>query len=206
MNFEDIMKSIDNLFISINNNKIVLIFILILLAIYYINLSEEIVEKTVILFNNDILKFIIVIVITYISNSSPAIGISLAIILITSLQIMTNIKLKKDRSENFSKIDPVDMDYLKNEFLTDPLQMQKNQSPLINYNLKLVKPNDMYNEMIKKGKLMLEENDELEEDLKKRYDIREQQIANLTKKSAIDLIESGMNRLQISNQGEYKII
>ena len=206
MNFEDIMKSIDNLFISINNNKIVLIFILILLAIYYINLSEEIVEKTVILFNNDILKFIIVIVITYISNSSPAIGISLAIILITSLQIMTNIKLKKDRSENFSKIDPVDMDYLKNEFLTDPLQMQKNQSPLINYNLKLVKPKDMYNEMIKKGKLILEENDELEEDLKKRYDIREQQIANLTKKSAIDLIESGMNRLQISNQGEYKII
>jgi hypothetical protein len=39
----------------------------------------------------------------------------------------------------------------------------------------------------------------------KRGDFREKEIYEVTKRDGINLIESGLNRLQVSDQGEYKI-
>lgn len=135
-----ILKPFDDVLKSINSNKNILILILILLGIYYTYYNDDIVEHCMNLFNNEIFKFVVFILITYISSYSPAIGISLAIIMLTSLQIITYIKIKKEfeqdynliHSENdldkekFSQIEPVDISYLDDEFLTNPLEKKIN--------------------------------------------------------------------------------
>jgi hypothetical protein len=212
-----ILEPFDNIFKSINSNKNILILILILLGIYYVNYNDNIVEHSINLFNNEIFKFVVFILITYISSYSPAIGISLAIIMLTSLQIITYLKLKKEfeqdiyliHSENdldkekFSQIDPSDISYLDNEFLTNPLEKIKQLAPPINFNLKFITPKELSYQMIKEGKSMLNNSYDLEQDLVKRYDSREQQIVFETKRNGTELVDSGINRLQNANQGEY---
>lgn len=100
MILDDILKPFDNLLVSINNNKIILLLILILLGIYTTHLNQNIVEKSLNLFENKSFRLIIFIIITYISKSSPAIGIGLAIIMLISMQIITSIKFKKEFDSN----------------------------------------------------------------------------------------------------------
>lgn len=90
------LKAIDNQFESIDNNKNLLIVILIFLGVYFAYFNKNIVESGINLFDNEIFKLIVFILITYISSSSPAIGVSLAIIMLVSLQIITHLKLKKE--------------------------------------------------------------------------------------------------------------
>jgi hypothetical protein len=97
------------------------------------------------------------------------------------------------------------MSYLNDEYLTNPLEMQKNLSPNVNFNLKLTNPNELYIQMLKKGKMLLDDSYELDRDLEKRFDIREQEIANVTRRNGIELVDSGINRLQKSDQGEYNM-
>jgi hypothetical protein len=206
MNINEFLKPVDNLFTSINDNKGTLLLILILLGIYITQFNEYIVQNTTYLFDNNLFKFIFFILITYISGSSPAIGISLAIIMLVSMQIITSLKLKKDiQNENFSQMNPVDMSYLNDEYLTNPLEMQKDLSPSIDLDLKLVTPTDYYMQMIKKGKVLLDDSYDLEQDLSKRFDIREKEIASITKKNGTELVDSGINRLQKADQGEYNL-
>ena len=61
-------------------------------------------------------------------------------------------------------------------------------------------------QMIKNGKVLVDDSYDLEQDLNKRFDIREQEIAAITKKNGINLINSGLNRLQKSDYGEYNIV
>ena len=91
-----ILNQIDDFFISINENKTVLLLILVLLGIYAIHFNLYLVENTINLFDNKVFRLIVFISITYISSSSPAIGIGLAIIMLASMQIITNIKFKKE--------------------------------------------------------------------------------------------------------------
>ena len=100
-----ILESFDKLLKSINENKNILIIVLILLGIYYTYYSNNIVEHCIYLFDNNIFKFSVFIIITYITNSSPAIGISLAIIMLVSLQLITYIKLKKELDIDIMKIE-----------------------------------------------------------------------------------------------------
>ena len=206
MNITEFLKPVDNLFTSINENKGVLLLILILLGIYITQFNEYIIDNASYLFDNNLFRFVVFVIITYISSSSPAIGVSLAIIMLVSLQIITNLKLKKDlQSEKFSQMEPVDMSYLSDEYLTNPFEMQKDLSPSIDLDLKLTTPTDYYMQMIKKGKILLDDGYDLEQDLSKRYDIREQEIASITKRNGTELVDSGINRLQKADQGEYNI-
>ena len=59
--------------------------------------------------------------------------------------------------------------------------------------------------MIKKGRVLLDDSIDINEDIKKRPDFREKQIYDITKRDGMNLVESGLNRLQVSNDGEYKI-
>lgn len=218
-NMGKILEPLDTTLKSINSNKNILILILILLGIYYVNYNENIVSHSINLFNNEIFKFVVFIFITYISSSSPAIGISLAIIMLTSLQIITYIKLKKEfeqdvyltdsendlDKEKFSQIAPSDISYLDDEFLTNPLEKINQLAPPINFNLKFITPKELSYQMINEGKTMLNNSYDLEQDLVKRYDSREQQIAFETKRNGTELVDSGINRLQNANQGEYNL-
>ncbi len=204
MDITELLKPIDNLFTSVNENKNVLLLILVLLGIYITQFNDYIVQNVSYLFDNNLFRFIVFVIITYIGSSSPAIGISLAIIMLASMQIITNLKLKKEIGlEKFSQINPADMSYLDNEYLINPLEMQKDLSPPIDFNLKLTTPTDYYMEMIKKGKILLDDSYDLEQDLSKRYDIRERQIASIAKRNGTELVDSGINRLQKANNGEY---
>lgn len=212
-----ILEPFDSILKSINSNKNILILILILLGIYYIYYNDNIVENCINLFDNEIFKFVVFILITYISSSSPALGISLAIILLTSLQIITYIKLKREfeqdinfinsennfEKEKFSQIGAADISYLNDEFLTNPLEKMNQLAPPINFDLKFITPKELSYQMIKEGKTLLNNSYNLEQDLEKRYDSREQQIAFETKRNGTELVDSGINRLQDANQGEY---
>jgi hypothetical protein len=61
----------------------------------------------------------------------------------------------------------------------------------------------MANKMVKKGRVLLEDSMEIRNDLKKRYDVREHQIADITERDGNVLVQSGLNRLQEANDGEY---
>ena len=206
MNINEFLKPVDNLFTSVNENKGTLLIILVLLGIYITQFNEYIVQNTAYLFDNNLFRFICFIIITYIGSSSPAIGISLAIIMLVSMQLITSLKLKKDiQTEKFSQMNPVDISYLNDEYLTNPLEMQKDLSPPTGLDLRLTTPTDYYMQMIRKGKVLLDDSYDLEQDLSKRYDIREQQIASITKRNGTELVDSGINRLQKANQGEYNL-
>jgi len=57
--------------------------------------------------------------------------------------------------------------------------------------------------MIKRGKVLLDDSLELRNDNKKRFDIREQQIAEITQRDGNVLVQSGINRLEKADDGEY---
>jgi hypothetical protein len=212
-----ILEPFDTTLKSINSNKNILILTLILLGIYCIYYNNNIVENYINLFDNEIFKFVVFILITYISSSSPALGISLAIIMLTSLQIITYIKLKREfeldinfinsennlEKEKFSQIEAVDISHLDDEFLTNPLEKIDQLAPPINFDLKFITPKELSYQMIKEGKMLLNNSYDLEQDLEKRYDSREQQIAFETQRNGTELVDSGINRLQNANQGEY---
>ena len=221
MVIDEILKNFDNFFVSLNNNKTILLLVLILLGMYVTHFNKKIVEKSMDLFENNAFRLVVFVIITWIAGSSPAIGISLAIIMLVSMQIITSIKFRKELDahntnseinlmnlkpiENFSQMEPVDMTYLSDEYMENPLEQMDKLSPPINFDLKLITPKDYYMGMIRKGKMLLDDSYDMEQDLKKRYDIREQQIAAMTKRNGTELVDSGINRLQKANQGEYDI-
>lgn len=213
MDITKILKPFDNNLKYLNDNKNVLLFAIILLGIYLVHFNESMTNRAIELYSNNIFKLIIFIIVSYISGSSPALGISLAIIILISFQIITNIKLKQDlgmmksksleKFNNFSEINPADTAYFSNEFLTEPLEKKNNSYVQSNY--KLVTPTDISLQMLNEGKLMLDDSKQLENDLKLRYDSREQNIMNLTKKTGQDMIQSGLNRIQRADMGEYNL-
>lgn len=221
MDINDILKPLDDLLKSIDSNKNLLLLVLILLGIYFTYVSNfNILENSIYLFDNDIFKFVIFMIITYISSSNPAIGIALALIIFVSLQIITYSKLKKEldddindiiseteneevEKEKFSSMAPVDVAYLNNEYLVNPLEKINQLAPPINFNLKPITPKELSYQMINKGKNLLNDSFDLEQDLKTRYDTREKQITFETQRDGTELVDSGINRLQMANQGEY---
>lgn len=221
MDINSILEPLDNLLKSINTNKNLLLLVLVLLGIYFTYISNlNIMENSIYLFDNEKFKFVLFMIITYIASSSPAIGIALALIMFVSLQIITYSKFKKeldndindiisksedndDDKEKFSSMSPVDMDYLNDEYLVNPLEKINQLAPPINFNLKPITPKELSYQMINKGKNLLNDSFDLEQDLESRYDTREKQIAFETKRNGIELLDSGINRLQMGNQGEY---
>ena len=100
MIISNFLKTTNDFFISINSNKEILLLILILFGIYLTEFNEYIINNSSYLFDNNLFRLVIFIIISYISGSSPALGVSLAIIMLVSMQIITSIKLKKDLLNN----------------------------------------------------------------------------------------------------------
>ena len=105
MGINNILESLNDLFKYIENNKLPLVLVLILLGIYFTSIANsKIVKNSIYLFDNDKFKFAIFMIIIYVSNSSPAIGIALALIIFVSFQIITHVKLKKELDDDIFSI------------------------------------------------------------------------------------------------------
>ena len=96
MIIDNILTAFDNFIILLNENKTVLLLILILLGIYLIYFNKNIIENNIYIINNDVFKIIIFTMTTYIFTLNTTIGISLVIIMIISMQFITNNKFKKE--------------------------------------------------------------------------------------------------------------
>jgi len=201
----NLIESVDIFLKNLNENKVVMALIIILIAIYSSVLVNSLSNFMINLFENKAFKFIIFCIIAYISYSNQTLGIILAIATLVTLQIILNIKLQSQiKVEKFSPIDRHNLNYNNETYLNNPLQLEKNLSPSIsNLNLNLENPNVIYKNMIKKGKVLLDDSLEMQKDLELSYDIRENNIYDITKRDGNVLVQSGMNRLQESNQGEY---
>ena len=90
------------------------------------------------------------------------------------------------------------------EYLNKPLLKNNELEPLgDNINFNLITPKMNNENLIKEGKKLLEVSNELENDLKTRYDTREKDIMDTTRINAKRMINSGISGLDESNNGEY---
>lgn len=79
----------------VNNNKNIIILVFCLFVISYIDFKLT-TNKIINLFDNNIFKLIVFMVISFIGISNKAIGICLALILLISMQVITSIKIKNE--------------------------------------------------------------------------------------------------------------
>jgi hypothetical protein len=198
MNIENITNAFSNFFTDLKNNNLVMFILIVILALYTSLWVESLQQYTMDTFNNKYFKFVLFVLITYISSSNPALGVILAIAVLVTLQTITYTTMIK--SEKFSP----SLNDNNNEYLSKPLLKQNDLPNLGNaLNLKLQTPDELYINMIKQGRILLDDSLELKQDLLKRYDIREQAIADNAERDGNVLVQSGFNRLQSANNGEY---
>ena len=191
----------DNTINSIFNNNSQMIFIYITTILLYINFfTMDLSNDVVNLLSNNIVKLCIFLIIVFIVSQNIAIGILLGIGLLIILQLISTINIKKEIScDTFIPIDKTE-----NIYLSQPLLQQAHlNSSVNNLNLTLENIDVKYENMIKKGKILLTDSIELKNDLKLRYDEREKQIADITERDGLIYIQSGNNRLYKSDNGYY---
>lgn len=199
MGFENIIDEFSDFFAKLKEDKLVMFILVVLLSLYASLWVESVQQYTVNVFSNKYFRFVIFVLITYVASENPALGVILAIAVLVTLQTITYTALS-NKSEKFS---PSNYDN-DNNYLSNPLLKQKELTKMGNsLNLKLQTPNELYENMIKQGRILLDDSMELKNDLKVRYDVREQQIADATERDGKVLVQSGVNRLQPANNGEY---
>lgn len=199
MGLEIIIDGFTDYFQKLKDDKLVMFILIVLLSLYASLWVKTLQPYTLDVFSNKYFRFVVFVLITYIASGNPALGVILAIAVLVTLQTITYTTIG-NQSEKFSPANFNNGD----EYLTNPLLKQKELAKMgNNLNLKLQTPNDLYENMIKQGRILLDDSIELKNDLKTRFDIREQSIANITERDGKMLVQSGINRLQPSNNGEY---
>jgi len=196
----NIIEDANKFFKSLRDDKNTMMFLIVTISVITVWLKPPQIMYD--LFNNTIFKFVIFIIISFISNENPAIAVMLTIFVLTTLQIVTYNNLSKH--EQFKQSGNIKSNF--EDYMSNPLLTQDKLNPITsNLNLKVENPDQIYKNMITKGRVLLNDSMEMNDDLDKRGDFREKQIYEVTKRDGINLIESGLNRLQVSDQGEYKI-
>jgi hypothetical protein len=199
MGFETIIDGFSDLFAKLKDDKLVMFILIVLISLYASLWVKTLQPYTMNVFSNKYFRFVIFVLVTYIAGSNPALGVVLAIAILVTLQTVTYTSMG-NQSEKFS---PAGHDN-QSDYLTRPLLKQKELTKMGgNLNLKLQTPTDLYENMIKQGRVLLDDSMELKNDLKTRFDAREQAIANITERDGKVLVQSGLNRLQPANNGEY---
>jgi hypothetical protein len=190
---------------NLKEHKLVTFILVVLVSLYTTLYIKPLSRYTTNLFSNSYFKFILFILISYISASNPGLGVILAIAVLATLQTITYSNISNEinvNSSNKEQFSPIDV--YQNQYLPSPLLTQSELPELgTNVNFQLETPSEYANNMIKKGKVLLDDTLELKNDIKKRYDVREADIAEITERDGNVLVQSGMNRLQPSNNGEY---
>ena len=128
-----------------------------------------------------------------------SIDILLAAIIGIIILVVYQLILKASINEGFVPCDTVIDEYLKKPLLKNDELEQLGE----NINFKLITPK-MNNELlVKDGKKLLDISNELNNDLKIRYDTREREIMDETMLIGSRMIKSGINGLESSDNGEY---
>ena len=198
----NLIDTFDKYFENLKDNKNMMIIIIVFFSIITVYVSYGVSNTIYDLFNNVIFKFVLFCLISFIANKNPALGVILAIFVLTILQIITYNNIISH--EGFKYLHNTKSNF--EDYLNKPLLTQDKLNPITsNLNLKLENPDQLYKNMIKKGRVLLDDSIDINEDIKKRPDFREKQIYDITKRDGMNLVESGLNRLQVSNDGEYKI-
>lgn len=222
----NLIENMHNFLLLFNNNETITVLIIILVSLYlsmYINSMPKFIIN---LFSSPLFKFLVFVSVSCIAISNPAISMILGITVIVILQLITKINIEEElKSEKFSTTDTNNYksfddkinssDNLNNQFvpirsddtntyLQNPYLMQKELSSFITlYDSKYETPNQLANLMINKGKILLDDSKEMNKDLETKFDSREKEIAFIAARDGNMLVNSGINRLQISNHGEY---
>jgi hypothetical protein len=195
----NIIEDANKFFKSLRDDKNTMMFLIISMSVITVWVKPS--QLVYDLFDNKIFKFVIFVIISFISNENPALAVLLIIYVLTVLQIITYNNLSKH--EEFKHIN---MKSGFEDYLDNPLLTQDDLNPITsNLNLKVENPDQVFKNMIKKGRVLLNDSIEINDDLEKRPDSREKKICEITKRDGINLVESGLNRLQVSNQGEYNL-
>jgi hypothetical protein len=198
----NLIEGFDNYFENLKNNKNVMLITTGVISIMTVYLSYGVPNAIKGLFNNMIFKFIIFCIISFISNKNPALGVILAIFVLTVFQMITYNDLSS--YEEFKHLNGKLNSY--EDYLNKPLLQQNTLNPInSNYDYKTKTPDEMYIDMIQKGRVLLDDSDEINKEFSSISDDREKEIVENTKRDGLNLIQSGLNRLQVSNQGEYGI-
>lgn len=238
MTFESIVNEFGDFFRNLKDNKMVMFIIVVMLSLYSSLWVTPLYKYTETLINNIYFKFLMFILITYITTENPGLGVMLAIAMLVTMQTVTysmiGINLEKfgvsgmrasmkgsnadleelldgsygldgsDRLDGLGISGVPETNFNGNIYLSKPLLKEKELTKMgNNLNLKLQTPTDLYENMIKKGRILLDDSIELKNELKNRFDVREQSIANIAERDGNVLVKSGINRLQPSNNGEY---
>jgi hypothetical protein len=179
-----------------------MLILIVLLSLYSSLWVENLKSWTMSVFKNKYFNFAMFMLVTFIASDNPALGVILAISILVTLQTITYSSLN-NQIDAFS---PSNFETVSNH-LTKPLLKEKELGRMgTNLNLQLQTPNNVYEKMVKQGKVLLEDSQDLKQDLNTRFDAREQSIANITKRNGMVLVQSGLNRLQKSNNGEYNLL
>lgn len=183
---------------NVNNDKVLLLTVTTIIAIYSGFFANTTTSYLLDFFDNPFFQVALFVIIIHILPLSPALGISLTIAIFVTLQAVRDIKLKNSL-DGFSPMDKATMNNQHEVYLSNPLQRATTNVPTVD--LKLTSLQSKYDNMIKTGKDLLEDSQNIKNDLKNRPDIREKRIADVTETKGKRMIKSGLNRLESSDDG-----
>ena len=197
---DSVIDTFTDFFGKLKEDKLVMLLLIVLVSLYTTLYIKSLSNYTVNIFSNSYFKFVLFILISYIASSNPALGIILAIAVLATMQMITYNELI-NATVTKEKFSP--MDTYQNHYLTKPLLKDSELTDLgNNINFTYETPKELAEKMIKRGRILLDDSLELKNDIKKRFDVREQKIANITERDGNVLVQSGINRLEKSSDGE----
>lgn len=182
---------VDKYVIDINNNKYVLLSIVTALAIYSGFFADFTGQYGYNLFSSPFFQTAIFIIICYIMPLSPGLGIAIALAMIVTLMAVKHVQII-NLMDAFTPMNHMSMNNQHEVYLSNPLQKSSISVP--DTDLRLVTLDDTYNKMIKTGKTLLEDSNNIKNGLETRPDLREQQIADTIEITGKRMIQSGINR------------
>lgn len=190
---------VDKYVTDINSDKFVLLSLITVLAIYSGYFADSVAQYGQSFFSSPLFQIPIFIIICYIMPLSPSLGISLALAILVTLQCVKYIKIR-NLMDGFSPMNPSQMNNQHEVYLSNPLQKAGTNVPTTD--LRLVSLDDKYNKMIKEGRTLLDDSNDIKNDIEKRPDTREQRIADTIEITGKRMIQSGINRISGSDDGQ----
>lgn len=191
-------KKFDNYLTSFNNDKFFVLTAVTILAFYSGFLPDIIVYYGHDFISSPFFQMGIFIVICYIVPFSPALGISLALAVLVTLQALRQYNIENNM-DGFSPMNPYNMNNHHEVYLSNPISKATTNVPTVD--MKLVPVDNKYENMVKQGKMLLEDSNEIRNDLPAVPDIREKRIADVIETTGKRLVQSGINRLEGSDDG-----
>ena len=147
------------------------------------------------IFSNIYFQFLLFLFVIWVMSINVFLSAIIAVLMLIAYQLILKVSINEGfvpHTENES------------EFLNKPLLKNDELEPLgDNIDFTLITPKMNNQNLIKEGKKLLNNSNDLENDLKSRYDTREKEIMDNTRIIGTRMIKSGISGLEESINGEY---